>query len=323
MYGNVQTARGSVRNVMASTASDEIQTMRWSFLHPSHWPTWVGLGVLRLVECLPYAAQRHLAAAMGVLIRRLCPSFVGVARRNLEACLPHLGCGERERLLTEHCRSLAMGLCETAMTWWGSRRRVQRLAHVQGLAHLDAARAGGRGAILIGGHFTTTDLATRILASIAPLNIVFREVENPLLSQTMHDGLSRYCRLIARDDIGSMVHALQRNEVLWWASDHCHRGNGAVMATFFDLPAATTTATSGLARLSGARVLTCFPERLRGTAGYRVTIAPGLDDLPGTDPRRDAERFNRLLEKHIRKVPEQYSWMQRQLHAPGAVIADR
>jgi len=283
----------------------------------------VGLVVLRLVEILPYAAQRYLAVGLGVLIRRLCPALLNAARRNLELCLPHLACCERERLLNEHCRSLAMGLCETAITWWGSRRRVRRLAHVRGLEHLEAARAGGRGAILIGGHFTTTDIATRILASVAPLNIVFRAVENPLLSQTMHDGLSRCCRPIAHDDVGSMVRALQRNEVLWCATDHCQLAGRAVVASFFELPAAATTATSRLARLSGARVLTYFPERLPGNSGYRVTIGPGWDVSAGTDPRLDVERFNRLLEEHIRKVPEQYSWMQRHYHESGTAIAYR
>jgi lauroyl/myristoyl acyltransferase len=57
---------------------------------------------------------------------------------------------------------------------------------VQGLEHLQAAFAKGRGAILIGGHFTTIEIATRILGTVVPLNVVYRPTKNALLSHTMH-----------------------------------------------------------------------------------------------------------------------------------------
>jgi len=285
--------------------------MQFSFLQPKHWPTLAGIGALRCLELLPYAAQRHLATGLGFLIRRLPLAYVRVAKCNIEICMPHLDSGEREHLLAEHCRSLAMGLCETAMTWWSSNQRVRRLAQVEGLDHLTAALAEGHGAILIGGHFTTIELATRILGTVVPLNFVFRPMKNQLLSRTMHDSFCRHGKPIAHNDIRAMIRALRNNEVVWYAPDQSYRKKGAAMVKFFGIPAATTTATSRLARLTGATVLTYFPERLPGTAGYRVVIGPGLQGFPGADPGEDAERFNRLLEEHIRKVPEQYFWMHR------------
>jgi len=296
--------------------------MTRAFLEPKFWPTWVGIGALRLVALLPYAAQRRLAIGLGFLIRLLPLHYVRVARRNIEICLPHLDAAAGERLLAEHCRSLAMGLCETAMTWWGSDYEVQRLAEVRGLEHLEAALAAGRGAILIGGHFTTIEIATRILGTVVPLNFVFRKMKNQLLSQTMHDSFCRHGKPIAHDDIRSMIRALKKNEAVWYAPDQSYRNKGAAMVEFFGVPAATTTATSRLARLSGAAVLTYFPERLAGQAGYRVTIGQSLSGFPGEDPRHDAERFNRLLEAHIRKVPEQYLWMHRRFKGLSADYPD-
>jgi KDO2-lipid IV(A) lauroyltransferase len=63
--------------------------------------------------------------------------------------------------------------------------------------------------------------------------------------------------------------------------------------------------------MTGAAVLPYFPERLPGSQGYRVTIGPPLEDFPSEDPVADAERFNRLIEAHVRKVPEQYLWIHR------------
>jgi Kdo2-lipid IVA lauroyltransferase/acyltransferase len=121
----------------------------------------------------------------------------------------------------------------------------------------------------------------------------------------------RHGKPIPYDDIRAMVRALKNNEAVWYAPDQSYRNKGAAMVKFFGIPAATTTATSRLARISGAAVLTYFPERLPGNAGYRVVIGAALEDFPGTDIVRDVERFNHLLEAQIRRVPEQYLWVHR------------
>jgi KDO2-lipid IV(A) lauroyltransferase len=204
-----------------------------------------------------------------------------------------------------------MALCETANTWWSSDERVHKLAQIQGLDNLTAALAKGRGAIMIGGHFTTIEIATRILGTVVPLNVVYRPTKNAVLSHTMFTSFSRHGKPIAHDDIRTMIRALKKNEAVWYAPDQSYRNKGAAMVNFFGIPAATTTATSRLARISGAAVLTYFPERLPGNAGYRVVIGPAFEDFPGADAVRDAERFNGLLEAQIRRVPEQYLWVHR------------
>jgi KDO2-lipid IV(A) lauroyltransferase len=282
----------------------------------------MGLRVLRMLELLSYPAQRHVGSALGGLIRRLPLAYVRIARRNIELCMPELSPQVRGDLLDRHCQSLGMSLCETANTWWSNDRRVNELAEVRGLEHLEAALAKGRGAIMIGGHFTTIEIATRILGTVVPLNVVYRPTKNALLSHTMFASFSRHGKPIAHDDIRTMIRALKKNEAVWYAPDQSYRNKGAAMVKFFGLPAATTTATSRLARISGAAVLTYFPERLPGNAGYRVVIGPALEDFPGADPLGDAERFNRLLEAQIRRVPEQYLWMHRRFKGLSADYPD-
>jgi KDO2-lipid IV(A) lauroyltransferase len=286
-------------------------TMRLELFLPKYWATWLGLSALRAIELLPFSAQRHVGSALGRLIRHLPLAYVRIARRNIELCLPMLSPQDQADLVDRHCQSLGMGLCETANTWWSSDRRVHELAEIHGLEHLQAALAKGRGAIMIGGHFTTIEIATRILGTVVPLNVLYRPMKNEVLSHTMFTSFSRHGKPIPYDDIRAMIRALKKNEAVWYAPDQSYRNKGAAMVNFFGIPAATTTATSRLARISGASVLTYFPERLPGNAGYRVVIGPALEDFPGADVIRDAERFNRLLEAQIRRVPEQYLWVHR------------
>jgi KDO2-lipid IV(A) lauroyltransferase len=296
--------------------------MRPRFLGPKYWPTWLGLGLLRAIELLPFTALLRLGPALGRLIHRLPLSYVRIARRNIELCLPKLTPLEQSAVLDRHFESLGMALCETAMTWWSDDRRVNALAEVRGLQHLEAALARGRGAIMIGGHFTTIEIATRILGTVVPLNVVYRPTKNALLSHVMRKSFLMHGKPIAHDDIRSMIRALKNNEAVWYAPDQSYRNKGAAMIDFFGIPAATTTATSRLARISGAAVLTYFPERLPGGAGYRVFIGPALENFPGPDPIDDARRFNSLLEAHILRVPEQYLWIHRRFKGLSADYPD-
>jgi KDO2-lipid IV(A) lauroyltransferase len=296
--------------------------MRLDFIAPKYWPTWLGLGALRALELLPFAAQKRVGFALGNLIRHLPLAYVRIARRNIDLCMPQWSAAQRSALVDRHCESLGMALCETADTWWSSDRRVNKLAEVHGLHHLQAAFAKGRGAILIGGHFTTIEIATRILGTVVPLNVVYRPTKNALLSHTMYTSFTRHGKPIAHDDIRSMIRALKNNEAVWYAPDQSYRNKGAAMVNFFGIPAATTTATSRLARISGAAVLTYFPERLPGTAGYRVFIGPALENFPGVDATQDAARFNGLLEAQILRVPEQYLWMHRRFKGLSADYPD-
>ena len=296
--------------------------MRLELFLPRYWATWAGLSVMRAMELLPFPVQRRVGSALGRLIRRLPLAYVRIARCNIELCMPALSPQGRAELLDRHCESLGMALCETADTWWSSDRRVHQLAEVQGLENLHAALAKGRGAIMIGGHFTTIEIATRILGTVVPLNVVYRPTKNALLSHIMFTSFSRHGKPIAHDDIRTMIRALKKNEAVWYAPDQSYRNKGAAMVHFFGIPAATTTATSRLARISGAAVLTYFPERLPGNAGYRVVIGPALENFPGADSTYDAERFNRLLEAQIRRVPEQYLWVHRRFKGLGADYPD-
>ena len=182
---------------------------------------------------------------------------------------------------------------------------------MQGLDHLHAALAKGRGVILVGAHFTTIEISTRVLGTVVPLNVVFRPTKNALLSHIMFKSFCRHGKPIPRDDIRAMVRALRNNEAVWYAPDQSYRNKGAAMVNFFGIPAASNTATSRLARISGAAVMTYFCERLPGNAGYRVVIGPPFDNFPGADPVQDVERYNRLLEAQVRRVPEQYLWVHR------------
>ena len=264
-----------------------------------------------------------IGRALGRIACVLPLAHVRIAQRNIELCLPELNADARKALLKRHFESLGIGVCETALAWWSDDKRVRSLARIEGLDHLHRALARGHGVLLVGGHFTTIEIGTRILGTVVPLNVLFRPTKDEVLTDFMAKRFARHAeRAIRSDDIGTLVRALRQNGAVWFAPDQFSRDKRAVMVPFFGTPAATTTSTSRLARVTGAAVLTYFPQRLPDGDGYRVVIGPELDGFPSDDPVADAARLGALLEEQIRHHPEQYLWVHRRFKRPTADYED-
>jgi KDO2-lipid IV(A) lauroyltransferase len=118
-------------------------------------------------------------------------------------------------------------------------------------------------------------------------------------------------RAIDRRDVRGILRALRSNEPVWYAPDQDYGREHSVFVPFFGVPAATITATSRLARLSGAPVVPFFQYRLPDAGGYLLRIEPPLADFPSADLEADAARVNALIEARVRDHPEQYLWSHR------------
>jgi len=290
---------------------------------PRYWPTWLGLGFLRLLALIPYEASLRLGRGLGALVRHLPISGVRTARRNIELCLPELSAAQREKLLNEHFASLGVSVIETAFSWWASQKRAGELMQIEGAEHVHTALGRGRGVILLAAHFTTLEISGRALASIHPTSFLYRPTRNELLAWFLARCRSRFGgNPIPRDDIRALITALKQNKCVWYAPDQCYRKKGAQLVEFFGIPAPTNTFTSRLARMTGAAVLPYFFERLPGSQGYRAIIHPALENFPGECPVADTQRVNQLIEAQVRRVPEQYLWIHRRFKGLTAQCPD-
>jgi KDO2-lipid IV(A) lauroyltransferase len=289
-----------------------------AFLHPKFWPTWFGIGFLRVFEPLPLSFLYLLGRAVGRVVFLFPTPFKRIARRNLELCLPELALAERERILREHFAGLGCALFETAVSWWSSNERIRDATQMDGLEHLEAAQATGRGVLLLSAHFNSIEIGCRALASRLPLNVMYRPTKNLLIGEFVHSRRAvQTKRAIRRDDVRTLVKALKEGDVVWYAPDQSFRKKGAEMVKLFGIPAATNTATSRIAGMTNALVLPYFFERLPG-GRYRGTIHPPLENFPTDDAVADTERFNRIVETEVCRIPDQYLWIHRRFKGLSA-----
>ncbi|HEV2212784.1 MAG TPA: LpxL/LpxP family Kdo(2)-lipid IV(A) lauroyl/palmitoleoyl acyltransferase [Gammaproteobacteria bacterium] len=283
--------------------------MRAAFLKPRYWPIWLLLACMRFAILLPYGAQLALGRGLGRLLRRAAKRRWRITLVNLERCFPQLDAGARSGLALRHFESLGITLFETAMCWWAHDARLKKLVTMDGLEHLQAARAKGHGVILLSAHFTSLEIGGRFLTLYTDFHVMYRPHQNALLEDVTRRSRERHWDLaIPRNDVRLMLKSLKSGKPVWYAPDQGYRGKNSEMIPFFGIPAPTNTATSRLARMSEAPVVPFFVERLPGTAGYRLYALPALENFPSEDADADALRINRLLEERIRRVPEQYLW---------------
>lgn len=281
------------------------------FFSPRYWPTWMGLGVLRLIHLLPYNFQLAIGRVLGKIFRVLVKRREKIARRNLELCFPKLTRTEREKLLTQHFEALGMSLIEGAMSWWGSDKEIQSLAEVTGLKHVSQALKSGRGVVLLTGHLTSMELSGHILGSYINIGAMYRPMKNKLMDKIIKKARSqRLSPLFQRDDIRTMARALKNGHAVWYGFDQNYGKQHSVFVPFFGIPTATITTTSRFAKMGDAIVIPYFPFRTKN-GRYLIEIQPPLDNFPSRNLEEDTLRLNAILEEAILKTPEQYLWIHR------------
>jgi Kdo2-lipid IVA lauroyltransferase/acyltransferase len=279
------------------------------FLSPRYWPQWLALGIVRLIILLPWRAQMAIGRLLGRLSRPFARRERHIANVNLELCLPQLAVEERRRLIRRHFEALGCAIIETALVWWGRQRTFDSLVRLEGLEHLKRALEQGKGAILLSAHFTTLEMGARALTRATPTAVMYQTPRNALIAELSLRSRARLAaRVVSSDSVRELLQSLKQNLTMWYAPDQREEGRSAALVPFFGVPAETNIATSRIAQISGAPVLTYFPERLADGSGYLMRIGAPLENFPSGDPLQDAARFHALIEEHVRRCPEQYLW---------------
>jgi Kdo2-lipid IVA lauroyltransferase/acyltransferase len=284
---------------------------------PQHWPMWLGIGFMWLMDKLPWVEKRILARGLGWFVFH----FIRIRRRvvftNLRLCFPDKSSREIAALARAHYCSLALGLFELCAGWWAKPEGLPP-HRIVGLEHLQAALARGHGALLLTAHFTTLEIGGRFMSDAHPMGGLYRDPNNPVVAHLMRAQRARHLApAIHFDDLRGLVRGLRGNAAIWYAPDQGKRSKSSEILPFFGVPAITNTATSKIAEMTGAAIVPFFARR-EADHSYTLTILPALENFPTADAAADAVRLNRLIEGYIRLMPEQYFWVHKRFKARGA-----
>lgn len=310
-------ATNTSRPYQSSSASPEIMAEKHRFnpapfLAPRHWPTWFGLGLLRLSTLLPFKLQMATGRKLGRLSYRLLKKRRHIAQTNVRLCFPELDEEQREKIVRKSFENNGIALIETAMAWWGSRKRLQKRCQITGLQHIHDVLAEGRGVLLLSAHFSTLEISGAMMALSQPFQVIYKKARNPLFEAILKSARERhFINAIDTYDVRRIASTLKEGLVTWYAMDQDFGASRSVFVPFMGVSTATLTTPSRYARMTGAAVVPYFPIRDDETGTYRLTVLPALKDFPSGDEEKDAAAINVLIEEYVRKAPEQYFWAHR------------
>lgn len=280
-------------------------------LLPNYWPSWLAAGLLWLVARLPYRHAIGVGEALGRALYPLARRRRRIVEVNLRLCFPELDAAEREALARKNFAYTGRALIEMALSWWTPERRLRDLVSYHGIEHLETALAEGRGVLLVGAHFTSLEMAGRLLALRQPFDSIYRPNNNPVFEYLTQRGREdHYGQAIPRGEVRALVRALKQGHVLWYPPDQDYGRRNSLFVPFFGIPAATITGTPKLAKIADAPVVTIFFYGRDDASGYDLYFEP-LADFPGGEPEADLARLNTLFEQAIRRAPAQYLWVHR------------
>ncbi|HEX9672126.1 MAG TPA: lipid A biosynthesis acyltransferase [Burkholderiales bacterium] len=283
--------------------------------------TRVALGLLWLLRLLPLPMLAPLGRGLGLLYYLLGRERRNVALTNLGLCFPHWSESERQRVARAHFQALGRAVLEEGILWWSSTDRIRRLVRVEGIEHLEAARA--RPLIALAPHFIGLDMGGTRLATEWSGCTIYRRQSNPLMDRMLLRARTRFVpqRLFSRrDGIRPLVRAMREGLPFHYSPDQDFGPRDSIFVPFFGVPTATITGVSRIARLARAAVVPAVTRQLPGAGGYVVTFYPAWSDFPTDDEERDTRRVNEFIEQRVLEMPEQYLWVHKRFKTrpPGA-----
>lgn len=283
-----------------------------TLLHPRHWLSWFGIGLLYLLVLLPYPVIYQMGKGLGLLSSKCIRKRRETARQNLQLCFPELSQSEQEKLLRENFISTGLAIFETGMAWFWSDRRLKKHVNIIGDDYITQVQQTGQGVLLIGIHFLTLELGARILGMSHPGVGVYRPNDNPVMDYIQLKGrLKSNKYMLDRRNIKGMIRALKNGELVWYAPDHDYGRKNSVFAPFFAVEkAATTIGTTILVKLGNPAIIPFTPKR-ENHGQYLVSVTPPLENYPLTDEIAAATFMNKAIEMEILKAREQYMWLHR------------
>jgi KDO2-lipid IV(A) lauroyltransferase len=275
-----------------------------------------GRSIFAILALLPTRIARGVGAGLGRLFFRLSPRHRRIALANLAAALGDR-LSEPQRLAIAHASFAHLGTIVADATQFPrhARRPTEAIAVYEGVEHLQAAAALGRGVLVFSGHYGHWELIALLQYR---LGLPMTMVVSPLVN-SRYDRFITNLRRITGNTILSkrqaarpILKALRDRRAIAILIDQNVRGEGGLFVDFFGRPASTTPALATLAFRSEAPIVPVFSWFLpdgRLQISYRPALHAQRRGALEDDIRHLTRSCTKILEEEIRHRPESWMWM--------------
>ena len=276
-----------------------------SLANPAAW------ALLRLLAATPRVVARPLAMFAGWVLWRINSRTRRITERNLEISFPDMPAAAREQLVRASLCQLCLNIFDLGRTWlWQPERLLQRIVSITGEEHLQAAVAGGKGAIILAPHLGNWELLNLHICKHYPVTTLYQERKQDEINSLVRHARQRSgARLVPATTGGvrSMLLALRAGEVVSLLPDQVPPDEFGKFAPFFGEPALTMTLATNLIQRTGAKAISAYCKRMPG-GEYEIVYRPADENIYAADSATALAGLNKSVEQCVLDCPEQYQW---------------
>jgi len=275
------------------------------------WLAWLPqAALLALARALPYRARLAFGSAFLRAAVALVPSLRARVENNLKLIFPDMPPGERARIRRAMADNFGRTLIETVTVPQFHARAAWSEPSGPGWEPLLAARAEGKGLLLVSGHFGQWEAVRGMLkAHGMEAGGLYRPVKNPYLQAMYFEQMSLSGTPLfprSRHGMRELVRHLKSGGIVCVLLDQFVQGGTPI--DFLGQPAPTGTAIAELALRFDVPMIPGYGTR--EPDGLHVAI-----DFEPPIPRGTAEAMTQAaadsLAARVRARPEQYYWLHR------------
>lgn len=284
--------------------------MKKEFFHPRYWPTWIGLGLVRLLSMLPLPLLAAMGSGIGLLTWWLFGSRRRITLKNLQACFPDWPADKTERMAKDCFELIGQSLLYTGIGWWASPEQLDRMITISGRKYYDQALAENNNIILLAPHFCALEFAGLMLSRERPCITMYQHTKNRLVDEFVKRGRGRFGGVLVerKEPMRNLIRLTRKGYPFYYLPDQDARQRG-VFAPFYSIQTSTFPMLGRFAAMTKAVVIPCSTRILPHGQGFEVCLGAPLENFPSGDDLADTAAMNRAIEKMIDPMPEQYFWV--------------
>jgi KDO2-lipid IV(A) lauroyltransferase len=198
---------------------------------------------------------------------------------------------------------------------WPFPKTLDLIIGVEGLDLLRAAKAAGKGVIVMSPHIGNWEILGLWLATCGcgPTSQLYQALDSKPLDSLIHKARSRSgAKMVATDNkgIGELLRTLRKGEIVGILPDQVPAASGGEFAAFFNVPALTMTLLNRLQQKTGAAVLVACAIRAKSgnREGFVIKFKPASPEIYAEHMPGAVAGLNKTIEQVVLENPEQYGW---------------
>jgi KDO2-lipid IV(A) lauroyltransferase len=279
---------------------------------------WLVLAVARPLGRLPRRLARVLAGVIAFCVYWGLGRLRRVGRRNLDLAFPSLHAQAKRTILRRVYRHLGWQLVEFCRMERYTAENTLDWLRVEGQEHYLAAKARGKGVLVVTGHLGAWELSSFYHSMMGyPMGMVIRRLDNRKLDAFVNGVRCRHGNfVIHKDDFGrSLLTSMREGRTVGILMDTNMTPPQGAFVDYFGVPACTGTGLAHIARKTGAAVLPGAMFWEAGEKRYVLRFGPEIE-IPHTadvsaDILEGTQRCTKAIERWVRRYPDQWLWIHR------------